>query len=145
MQWDASQNAGLSTAPPEKMYLPVIDDDVYGYKRVNVAQAESAPDSLLNWLRRALKIRAQHHAFGRGELQTLACANPAIFAYTRTLPNEQLLIVNNLTAHTQTASLDLATPGALHDHESSETIPLDAGLQLNLPRYGYRWFQIRAA
>jgi len=142
MQWDASRNAGFSNAPREKMYLPVIDDAVYGYQRVNVALAERAPDSFLHWLRRALKIRAQHPAFGRGELQTLATNHPALFAYTRTTADEKLLVVNNLSAHAQKVSLPLDTRGVARDLESGASLTFDPALNFELPRYGYRWFAL---
>lgn len=140
MQWDDSMNAGFSDAPAEKIYLPVIDDAVYGYRVVNVKEAEHAPDSLLNWVQRALKIRAEHAAFGRGQLQTLPLANPAILAYTRTTPQEKLLVVNNLSSHSQVASVPLQ--GNLRDLESGETVAVAQELNLELPRYGYRWFEI---
>ncbi len=142
MQWDDSLNAGFSGASPQKLYLPVIDDAVYGYQRVNVAQAERAPDSFLNWLRSALKIRAQHPAFGRGALQTLATANPAIFPYLRATPQEKLLVVNNLSAHAQNVSLHLNSRGAARDLENDETLTFDDELDFELPRYGYRWFEM---
>lgn len=142
MQWDDSPNAGFSDAPSEKLYLPLVDDAVYGYRRVNVAQAERDADSFLNWLRGALKSRAQHPAFGRGELQTLPSANPAIFAYTRATAQEKLLVVNNLSARAQTAALNLDSQGTLRDVENGETISFDKNLKLELPRYGYRWFEM---
>ena len=46
MQWDASENAGFSAAPADKLYAPVINDPVYGFQQVNVAAQEADPDSL---------------------------------------------------------------------------------------------------
>lgn len=140
MQWDDSPNAGFSTAPRDKVYLPVIQDAPYGYQDVNVAKAEHAPDSLLNWLRQALQIRAQHPGFGRGELKTLPSENPAIFAYTRTTPDETLLVVNNLSAHQQQVELDTGLRGTLRDLFTQQEQKVDGALNLELPRYGYKWF-----
>ena len=145
MQWNDSRNAGFSDAPREKLYLPLIEDEVYGYQRVNVALAERAPDSFLNWLRNALKIRAQHPAFGHGDLQTLDTKNPALFAYTRATPQEKLLVVNNLSAHTQNVALNLNSRGSVRDLENGATISFDHTLNFELPRYGYRWFEIIAS
>lgn len=142
MQWNDSRSAGFSNAPSEQLYLPVIDDELYGYKRVNVAQAESAPDSFLHWLRGALKTRAQHSAFGHGELQTLPTMNPAIFPYLRTTPHEKLLVVNNLSPHVQNVLLELGMRGTVRDLENGETILFEHALNLDFPRYGYRWFQV---
>ncbi len=144
MQWDTLRNAGFSNAPREKLYLPVISKGVFNYQRVNVAQAERAPDSLLNWLRGALKIRARHPAFGHGELQTLITNNPALFAYTRKTSDEKLLVVNNLSAHAQNIALHLNSRGIARDLENDAKISFDTELIFELPRYGYRWFEIIA-
>lgn len=145
MQWSDAPNAGFAAAdvPPARLYLPVIDDEVYGYRRVNVAQAERASDSLLNWIRKALKIRAQHPAFGRGDLRLLAPVNKAIFSYLRTMPDETVLVVNNLSAHAQRVTLNLdSSARTLRDLESGEQMTFDKELQLELPRYGYHWFEV---
>lgn len=36
MQWSFKENAGFSTAPPDKLVRPVIDKGEYGYQTVNV-------------------------------------------------------------------------------------------------------------
>jgi len=66
MQWDDSLNAGFSDADPEKLYAPVIKDDVYGFQRVNVAAQEADPDSLLNRLRHMIRVRKEHPFWQRG-------------------------------------------------------------------------------
>src|SRR5690606_26680066 len=45
MQWSGEKNAGFSDA--EETYLPVIDDEIYGYEKVNVALQEKDPNSYL--------------------------------------------------------------------------------------------------
>jgi maltose alpha-D-glucosyltransferase/alpha-amylase len=142
MQWNNSDNAGFSNAPREQLYLPLIDDDVYGCTHVNVTHAERDPDSFLHWVRRVLYLRAQHPAFARGALNTLPGDNSAIFAYTRATPHETLLVVNNLSAHSQNVLLTLDLSGALRDLENGATLSFDRVLRLELPRYGYRWFQL---
>lgn len=142
MQWSDAPNAGFSDAPANKLYLPIIDTGEYSYRRVNVAAQDKNPDSLLQWVRAALTRRKPHPAFGRGSLIRLPLDNPAVFAYTRAAPGETLLIVNNLSAHEQTIVLDLPQAGsALRDLWSEEEIPVTARLQLELPRYGFRWFE----
>ncbi len=37
MQWDDGPNGGFSSAPKEHLFLPAIEDEAYGYSRVNVA------------------------------------------------------------------------------------------------------------
>ncbi len=140
MQWDDSKNAGFSDAPADKVYLPVISDPVFSYQLVNVAAEQDAPDSLLNWVRGALNIRRQHPAFGRGELNVLPTTNPALFAYTRTTPQEKLLVINNLSAHSHKIALADYGIQRVRDLETGQDI--EASVEFELPRYGYRWFQV---
>eukprot|EP01031_Cornospumella_fuschlensis_P019087 gene19087-23385_t len=54
MQWTPDRNAGFSSATPGKLFLPAIQDPVYGYQSVNVeAQLENS-SSLLHWMRRMI-------------------------------------------------------------------------------------------
>ena len=105
MQWDASLNAGFSSASPEKLYAPVISDDIYGYAQVNVAAQRADPNSLLNCVRHMLTIRKQHPAFGWGTFDWEDTGNNAIAAYRRTTEEEALLIFNNLSDQTISLSL----------------------------------------
>ena len=43
MQWDDSSNAGFSSAAPSALGDPVIKDDIFGYRRVNVAAHAPIP------------------------------------------------------------------------------------------------------
>ena len=105
MQWDASLNAGFSSASPEKLYAPVISDDIYGYAQVNVAAQRADPNSLLNCVRHMLSIRKQHPAFGWGTFDWEDTGNNAIAAYRRKTEEEALLIFNNLSDQTISLSL----------------------------------------
>jgi len=42
MQWSGGTNGGFSTADPERLYAPLIQDPVYGYQAVNVLRQERA-------------------------------------------------------------------------------------------------------
>lgn len=146
MQWDASRNGGFSDAPADKIYLPPIQDPVYGYPRVNVAAEAAQPDSLLNWVRAALRVRGQHPAFARGELQVLPSPNPALFCYTRTSPAETMFVIHNLSAHEQAGALDLrAYRGkTLRDAWTGETRPITQdAVEFTLQRYGFQWYLIK--
>lgn len=105
MQWTAAANAGFSAAPADRLYEPLIDDDVYGYQRVNVAAQQADADSLFNWLKHALRIRQQHPAFSQGDLQLLPSANPALLMYWRLHAAERVLVINNLSGRDQPIEL----------------------------------------
>ena len=108
MQWSIDRNAGFSRADPQRLYLPVIMDPVYGYQAVNVEAQSRDASSLLNWTRRLLAVRRQHQAFGRGTLEFVRPQNRKVFAYVRTLGEEIVLCVANLAQTAQAVELDLS-------------------------------------
>jgi len=105
MQWDTGHNAGFSSAPADALYLPVIDDPVYGYQQVNVAAQEHDPDSLLNFTRRIIARSRQHPCFSRGDFELVETGNDAILAYRRQDPAEEVLVLHNFTDREQTILL----------------------------------------
>ena len=108
MQWSIDRNAGFSRADPQRLYLPVIMDPIYGYQAVNVEAQSRDPSSLLNWTRRILAVRRQHHCFGRGTLEFVRPQNRKIIAYVRSFENEIVLCVANLAQSAQAVELDLS-------------------------------------
>ncbi|HET7091122.1 MAG TPA: alpha-amylase family glycosyl hydrolase, partial [Anaerolineae bacterium] len=144
MQWTDGPNAGVSTAKPGALYAPLIDDAVYGFHRINVEAQHADPDSLLNWVRAALRIRRQHAAFGRGDLRLLAPDNPTILAYLRAHSTETLLIVNNLSSEPQALSLALSgyQRRQLIDLFGGENlrVPSSDALRLHIAGCGFHWF-----
>ncbi len=69
MQWTGDRNAGFSRADVHALYAPLVADPVYGYQAVNVEAQERVPGSLLNWMKRLIRIRRAHPVFGRGTLE----------------------------------------------------------------------------
>ena len=108
MQWDGSLNAGFSGADPERLWLPLISNAVYGYQAVNVASQERNSTSLLNWTRRLIEVRRLTKVFGRGSIEFLKPANHRVLAFTRTLGGDTVLVVSNLAGTAQVVELDLA-------------------------------------
>jgi maltose alpha-D-glucosyltransferase/alpha-amylase len=108
MQWTAGKNAGFSLA--SETYLPVIDDEEFGYQRVNVDQQENDPDSYLWASRFLLQARRKQPALQRGEMELIPTDNPSILAYWRfseeTDGIDRLLCLYNLSNQQQSISLD---------------------------------------
>ena len=147
MQWSGAPNAGFSQAPASTLYCPVIDDETFGYRRVNVEQQIADPRSLLNRMREMIRVRKAHPAFGRGDLQVLDAGHPSVLAYLRTLPaGETLLIANNLSEQPRQAALDLAdfagtSPSDLFTGETLPPIATEP-YRVLLGRYQYRWLRL---
>ena len=108
MQWSPDRNAGFSRANRQRLFLPVIVDPEYHYEAVNVEAQRANPYSLLNWTRRLIALRKQYRAFGRGSFELVRTENRKLLAFTRSLGNEQILVVANLSRFSQGAELDLS-------------------------------------
>ena len=135
MQWTAGANAGFSEAPAERLYAPVIDDQVYGYRRVNVAAQHQDPSSWLNWMRRLVATRQAHPCFGRGAFELVETSVPGVLAYRREYEGERVFVLHNLT-DVSVEGLACSNPSV--DLLTGESYP--AG-PLALAPYQYLWLR----
>jgi maltose alpha-D-glucosyltransferase/alpha-amylase len=146
MQWSSNRNADFSTAEPERLYLPVIDDPIYGHQVVNVAAQAKTPSSLLNAMKRLIAARRRSRAFGRGTIEFLHPRNQAVLAFYRRWQDETLLVVANLAATSEPVELDLsAHRGAVPIELLGQTRFPPIGEQpyfLSLGAHGFYWFRL---
>ena len=146
MQWTGDRNGGFSRADPQRLYLPPIQDPVYGYESINVESQSRTPASLLNWMRRMLAVRRSSRAFGRGKLVFLHPGNRKVLAYLREFGDEVLLCVANLGRTAQPVELDLARHLGRVPIEliGRTTFPPIGALPylLTLPGHGFYWFRL---
>jgi maltose alpha-D-glucosyltransferase/alpha-amylase len=144
MQWSIDRNAGFSRADPQRLYLPLLMDPIYGYQAVNVESQQSDASSLLNWTRRMVAVRKNHRAFGRGSVEFVYPSNRRVLAFLRELDGETILCVANLSRSAQAAELDLSRFRGCVPIEltgGSSFPPIGEGAYvLTLPAYGYFWF-----
>jgi trehalose synthase len=108
MQWSGDRNAGFSRADHCALYLPPIEDRLFGYFAVNVELQRQLRSSLLNWMRWVIRVRRAHPVFGRGDIEFLKPANDKVLAYIRRDADETVLCLANLCETAQAAELDLA-------------------------------------
>jgi maltose alpha-D-glucosyltransferase/alpha-amylase len=146
MQWTPDRNAGFSQANPGRLYLPAIQDHVYGYQSVNVEAQKEESASLLNWSRTMLAVRRRHEAFAAGSLRELGGSNPSVLAFVRIHGDDVVLCVNNLSRFPQPIELNLQqwagyTPIELTGHVQFPNIGQLPYL-LTLPGHGFYWFQL---
>jgi maltose alpha-D-glucosyltransferase/alpha-amylase len=146
MQWSNDRNAGFSRANPQSLYLPVVVDPQFHYETVNVEAQQANPNSLLWFVRNMIRLRQRHPVFGRGTTEFLSPDNEQVIAYLRDDANETMLIVANLTRHTQFVELDLSrfagqTPTEMLGRTEAPTIGRTPYL-LSIGPYGFYWFSI---
>src|ERR1035438_8184385 len=147
MQWSGGRNGGFSTADPERLYAPLIDDPVYGYPAVNVLRQTESEHLLLNWMRRIIAVRRSTPVFGRGSIEFLYPASHRILAYVRQLGSEAVLVVNNLSSTAQAVELDLSRykGNILIEMSGKNVFPRVSDLPylLTMGPYQFYWFRLR--
>ena len=107
MQWNGDRNGGFSRADFAQLYLPPLMDPLYGYQACNVEQQQRSESSLLQWVRRFIRVRQAHPVFGRGSFEVVEATNPSILGFLRSSDGETILCVNNLSRFAQPVELDL--------------------------------------
>ncbi len=151
MQWTPDRNAGFSGATPGKLFLPVIQDPVYGFQAVNVEAEVENPSSLLHWTRRMLMARRRHHAFGLGTFVDLGGSNPSVLTYVREHATESgdrdvVLCVNNLSNYPQPVELDLRRYEGWQPVELLGGVPFptigELPYLLTLTGHGFYWLRL---
>ncbi|HSO50356.1 MAG TPA: maltose alpha-D-glucosyltransferase, partial [Acidimicrobiia bacterium] len=149
MQWSGDRNAGFSEANPQRLYFPVITDPEYHYESVNVQVQRDNPNSLWWWMKRALSLRKGLPELSRGELEFLNSENPKVLTFLRTIGERSVLVVANLSRHTQPVEIDLSR------FEGVEPVELFGGTRfpaagpnpylLTIGPHDFYWFSLAAA
>ena len=90
MQWDASKNAGFSNETP---WLPVHKN----HTTVNVLNQENDQNSVLNHFRKMVALRKDNLLLVYGNYEIIQEEHPTIYAYTRTLEDQKMLVLLNFS------------------------------------------------
>ena len=90
MQWDDSPNAGFTTGKP---WLPVHPN--YCFR--NAAAQRADPDSMLNLVRKLIRLRKENPALRRGTFTALTAAPRGVLAYLRQVEAQTALVALNYT------------------------------------------------
>lgn len=88
MQWDDSENAGFTSGTPWIKVNP-------NYKNINVNQALNDKNSIFYHYKKLIQLRKEHDIIVNGKYEVIDIDNEDVFAYSRSLNNEQLLIISN--------------------------------------------------
>jgi maltose alpha-D-glucosyltransferase/alpha-amylase len=146
MQWTSDRNGGFSRADPQRLYLPPIQDPIYGFEALNVEAQAREPSSLMNWTKRLLSVRGGTQAFGRGRFTMLHPGNRKVLAYVREHEDDVILCVFNVSRVAQPVELALQGYKGRVPVEMMGRSPFppigDLPYLLTLPAYGFFWFRL---
>lgn len=88
MQWDDSSQAGFTTGTP---WLPVNPN----YTTINAAQQMADDQSVFHTYRTLNRLRKTYPVFVEGDFTLLCPEHTNLFAYVRSIPGQELLVVCN--------------------------------------------------
>jgi maltose alpha-D-glucosyltransferase/alpha-amylase len=146
MQWTPDRNGGFSTADPQRMYLPLNQDPVYGYQVTNVESQLRNTNSMLQWIRRMIAVRKEHPTFGLGTFAEIGSRNPTVLSFVREFGDDVVLCVNNLSRFPQPVELDLRRFEGYTPIELTGRVEFpDIGVlpyMLTLAGHGFYWFEL---
>ena len=94
VQWDGSSNAGFTTGTPWFAVNP-------NYTTINVAAEENDPDSILNFYKKALKVRKASPALKEGSYREFYPASGKLFCYEKEYGGQKALIICSFSENDQ--------------------------------------------
>ncbi len=93
MQWNSSVNAGFTTGTPWIKVNP-------NYNEINAESQINDKDSIFNYYKELIKIRKDNEIIVYGNYDLILDDSEEIYAYVRTLNEEQLLVICNFSSNT---------------------------------------------
>jgi oligo-1,6-glucosidase len=111
MQWDDSPEAGFTTGKPWIKVNP-------NHASINVKQALADPNSVLHYYRQLIRLRRENPIMVYGTYDLILDDHPQIYAFTRTLDDDRLLVILNFSGDTP----DFVLPEYLHSYDKQPLI-----------------------
>jgi oligo-1,6-glucosidase len=90
LQWDAGEQAGFTAGTPWIRVNP-------NYKQINVAAALADPNSIFYYYKKLIQLRKDNPLIVYGSYDLLLDSHEEIYAFTRTLEAERLLVILNFS------------------------------------------------
>ncbi len=115
MQWDGSVDAGFSKGTP---WLKVNPNHEY----INAAQQVGDPRSVFHYYRRLIALRKTDRVMAFGDFEMLLPSDSQVYAFTRTLGDEGLLVVANWSNEAIERTLEIAREdmvSVIHNYEDA--------------------------
>jgi maltose alpha-D-glucosyltransferase/alpha-amylase len=127
----------------------VINDDVYGYRKVNVAEQRRDPQSMLNWTERMIRMRQECPEISWGNFTVLRTNAPEVLAIQYDWRKTSMLTLHNFSSQPQKVRIRVSGPdgGTLVEVFDSQhsRVHNDGTHRIALDGYAWRWYRVGAA
>ena len=142
MQWSALPHGGFTTA--RRPIRPVIDDDIYGYAKVNVADQRRDPNSLLNWTERIIRTRKECPEIGWGDWRLVARLPDHVLGVRYDWNGRATIALHNFSDQPATVRIRDAGCDTLTNLLSQKRSEASKSghHDIELEAYGYRWLRV---
>ena len=100
MQWNDKVNAGFSDTTP---WLSVINN----YETINVEKNLADENSIYYHYKKLIQLRKQYDVIANGAYEAMLAEHENVYAYRRTLDNEELIVLNNFYGNETEVTLDI--------------------------------------
>jgi len=135
MQWSTEKNAGFSSADPQALFHPVIEDGPYGYQEINVEGQLGQKQSLLSKLQSLIRTRKANPVFSTPNYKIWEDAETD----TLVLEREDILCLHNLSDKTKEIPLSEGNFQVLCSSVSSLKSRDTIQETLSLEPFTYAW------
>jgi maltose alpha-D-glucosyltransferase/alpha-amylase len=144
MQWSSEEHGGFTTAPLRDIEIAPVADGEFGYRKVNVAQQEQDPESLLSHVRNLQRCRAAHPILSKMAEHNDTLCEGKVLRSVRHHDGAQFMVLHNFSRHTQHRVLE-SLPPATQLLVCDETTALETDQTLTVGPYGYCWLTLPEA
>jgi maltose alpha-D-glucosyltransferase/alpha-amylase len=143
MQWSPHRFGGFTTG--RRPIRKLVDDPIYGYKSVNVADQRRDPQSLLNWTERIIRTRKECAEISWGDWTILPHMPENVLAMRYDWNDRSTIVLHNLADRPCAVRLRVDGPKGkilmnLLSQDRSEADTTGRHL-IELEPYGYRWLR----
>jgi maltose alpha-D-glucosyltransferase/alpha-amylase len=148
MQWTGEPHGGFTAAA--KPVLPVVEDAIFGFGRVNVNAQRRDPGSFMNWIARLIRVRRECIEVAWGKCEVLDSQSPSVLILEYRFRGAAMVTLHNFAGTAQTARLKpkersrgnrlvnlISDEHSRADSRGTHEIALDA--------YGFRWYRVGGA
>lgn len=137
MQWNSDENAGFTTGTPWMKVNP-------NFTEINVEKQEQDEHSILSFYKKMIALKKNNEVFTYGVYDLILEEDEQIYAYTRTLGEEKIVVITNLSKTEAKFETELKLNADELLLANKEVAPHDDVTSLSLQPYEARVYRVKA-